>query len=417
MSSTTPEDKRVEDKPSVPTGVQLTALDPAFQRDPHPVMDRLRAAEPVHHDKQLNRYVLTRNDDIEALLHDRSLSVDPRKAAPGTFEANFIQTERDREPSMLFSDPPYHTRLRGLVSKAFTAKAVEQLRPRIAEIAVELLDAMDSAEEVDLIAAFAGPLPTIVIAEMLAVDPADRADFKRWSDLGVMVFNPLLSPEERKEVLAASEALGEYFRRAIVERRERPRADLVTSLIDVEESGDKLTDDEIVTMCSLLLAAGNVTTTDLIGNGVLALLQNSEELKKLQDDPSLIKNAVEEMLRYDSPVTESGRMPLADIVIDRQEIAAGQSITPILAAANHDPAVHPEPHKFDITRKDTQHSSFGGGVHFCLGAPLARLEAQIAVGALVQRFPELRLTDRPLEWRRVPGFRGLAKLPVKLVAD
>src|SRR6266540_6996895 len=402
------------EREAVPTGIQLTALDPAFQADPYPILAKLRELEPMHHDTTLNRYVLTRHDDVDELLWDRSLSVDPRKAAPGSFESMFGFADAEREPSMLFADPPYHTRLRGLVSKAFTAKAVEQMRPRIQEIVDELLDAVDPAREVDLIEAFAGPLPTIVIAEMLGVDPADRGDFKRWSDLGVMNFNPMLTPEERELVNEAGEAMDAYLRRVIEERRAQPRTDLITSLIAAEEGGDKLTDDEIVTMCSLLLAAGNVTTTDLIGNGVLTLLRNPDELRKLREDPILIKNAVEEMLRYDSPVIQSGRIPLADSVIGGIEIGAGQSVSPMLAAANHDPAAHPEPDKFDVSRQDTDHHSFGGGVHFCLGAPLARAEAQVAVGILVRRFPALRLSESRLEWRRIPSFRGLARLPVFL---
>ena len=397
---------------TIPTGVQLTALDPTFQQDPYPVLARLRELDPVHHDTTLGRYVLTRHQDVEELLWDRSLSVDPRNAAPGTFEAMFGFNDPDRQPSMLFSDPPYHTRLRGLVSKAFTAKAVEQMRPRIQEIVDELLAAIDVNQEVDLIDAFAGPLPTIVIAEMLGVDPADRADFKRWSDLGVMNFNPLLTPEEREKVNEASEAMNAYLRRAIEERRASPRPDLVTSLIAAEEGGDKLTDDEIVTMCSLLLAAGNLTTTDLIGNGVFALLRNPDELKKLREDPSLVKNAVEEMLRFESPVLMSGRTPLEDRTIAGTEVGAGQSVTPILAAANRDPEVYTDAERFNISRDKIEHHSFGGGVHYCLGAPLARAEAQIAVGTLVQRFPGMRFAQSPLLWRRVPGFRGLAKLPV-----
>ncbi len=402
------------DKETVPTGVQLTSLDPDFQRDPAPVLKRLRELDPVHHDTVMNRYVLTRNADVDALLFDRSLSVDPRNASPGTFEANFVNPGSQGEQSMLFSDPPYHTRLRSLVTKAFSAKAIAAMAPRIQEIIDELLDAIDGPGEHDLIESFAGPLPTIVIAEMLGVDPARRADFKRWSDLGVMNFNPMLTPAERVEVEAAGAALDAYFRAAIAERREAPRNDLISHLVSAEEHGDCLTEDEIVRMCGLLLAAGNVTTTDLIGNGVLALLQNASELRKLQDDRSLIKNAVEEMLRYDPPVTQSGRVPLADIHVDGATIPAGQSISPMLAAANRDPEVHPDPNRFDITRPDLEHQSFGGGVHYCLGAPLARLEAQLAVGTLVQRFPAIRLADGPLEWRRVPSFRGLKRLPVHL---
>jgi cytochrome P450 len=406
----------VTDKPEIaehlPTGMELTVLDPAYQEDPYPILARLREMDPVHHDKMLNRYVLTRAADVEDLLWDRSLSVDPRKAAPGTFEANFVFADPYRQPSMLLSDPPYHTRLRKLVSKAFTARAVEDLRPRIQAITDQLLDAIDTTGEVDLMKSFAEPLPTIVIAEMLGVDPADRDDFKRWSDTGVMAFNPLLSAKERELVNSASAVLDAYLRQAVKERQENPRTDLVTSLIEAEESGERLTEDEIVTMCALLLAAGNVTTTDLIGNGVHALLRHRDELRKLQDDPSLIKNAVEEILRYDGPVTQSGRTPLAPYEVGGVVIEAGQSVTPVLAAANRDPSVHEDPDRFDITREKTDHHSFGGGVHYCLGAPLARAEAQVAIGTLVTRFPRIRLGDSLLEWRRVPGFRGLARLPV-----
>jgi len=309
-------------------------------------------------------------------------------------------------------DPPEHTRLRGLISKAFTPRAIEGMKPRIEEIVAMLLDVVAGGEGFDLIASFAGPLPTIVIAEMLGVDPADRQDFKRWSDDGVMAFDPLLPAELRERVAASSAELDAYFRGAIAHRRAAPRPDLISAMIAAEEDGVRMRDEELVTMCGLLLAAGNVTTTDLIGNGTLALLRHADELRKLREDPSLIRNAVEEMLRYDPPVTETGRIPLEGREIRGCPIGAGESVIPVLAAANHDPEVYPAPHRFDITREDTHHQSFGGGVHFCLGAPLARLEAQIALNALVQRFPGLRLAEAELEYRRIPGFRGLARLDV-----
>ncbi len=360
----------------VPTGVALTALDPEFQREPDARLDVLREREPVHHDQVLQRWLIARHDDVDALLRDRSLSADPRNGRPGTFMAAFVAPD-GREPSILFLDAPEHDRLRGLVSKAFTPRAIEQMAPRIQEIVDDLLDRVAPADGFDLIEDFAGPLPTIVIAEMLGVDPADRRDFKRWSDDGVMAFDPLLSDEMKERVVASSAELDAYFRRAIAERRSHPRDDLISSLIAVEEGGVRLTDEEIVTMCGLLLAAGNVTTTDLIGNGVRALLEHRDQFELLRADPSLIKNAVEEMLRYDSPVTETGRIPLSDVAIRGCPMASGDSLVPILGAANHDPDVYPEPHRFDIARADTHHHSFGGGIHFCLGAPLARLEAQL----------------------------------------
>ena len=396
----------------LPTGVKLTPLDDDFQQSPYPTYDDLRERAPVHHDSVFGRWLLTRHDDVEALLRNRDLCVDPRKAADGTFDQIFLTTLDDREPSMLFLDAPDHTRLRALVSKAFTPRAVNETAPRIQEVVDELLDAVSEREGFDLIGEFAGPLPTIVIAEMLGVDPDDQADFKRWSNSGVQLFDPTLSAEERQRVMEAQGALSDYFQRTIATRRAEPRDDLISSLIAAEEAGEQLTDDEIVTMCGLLLAAGNVTTTDLIGNGVLALLQHPEELRKLRDNPEMIENAVEEMLRYDSPVQQTGRIPMSDVEFGGQTIPAGQSITPQLSAANRDPAAYPEPNRFDISREDVHHHSFGGGAHYCLGAPLARLEARIGIGTLVRRFTRLRLVDGPLEYRRIPTFRGLVKLDV-----
>jgi cytochrome P450 len=395
----------------LPSGVALTPFDPAFAESPHHALDALRERAPVHYDEPFRRYVLTRHDDIDAVLRDRSLSVDGRKSAPDTFMALF-KPEPGREPSILLMDPPDHTRLRSLITRAFTPRAVEAMAPRIREIVDALLDAVAGEPGFDLIAAFAGPLPTIVIAEMLGVDPADRADFKRWSDIGVMSFDPTLTPEAREQVRAASAELDTYLRRVIAERRAEPRTDLVSSLLAVEDEHGALTDELVVTMCGLLLAAGNVTTTDLIGNGVLALLQHPDQLARLREDPSLIRNAVEEMLRYDSPVVETGRQPLDAREIAGCPVAAGESLSLMLAAANHDPAAYPEPHRFDITRADTHHHSFGGGAHFCLGAPLARLEAQIAIPALLARFPGLRLAPGELRYRKLPGFQGMAELRV-----
>ncbi len=402
----------------VATGVGLTPLDPAFARDPQPALDDLREREPVHHDTQFERWVLTRHDDVDALLRDRTLSVDPRKAKPGTYMHTILvlngAEDGTRQPSILFLDPPEHTKLRGIVSKAFTPKAIEEMRPRIQQIIDELLDAVEGQPSWDLIASFAGPLPTIVIAEMLGVDPADRADFKRWSDDGVMSFDPTITPEMRQRVVDSSAELDAYLRRAVADRRAAPRDDLISAMIAAEDDdGERLTDDQLVTMCGLLLAAGNVTTTDLIGNGVHALLSHPEQFLMLREQPELIRNAVEEMLRYDSPVTETGRMPMSDTAIDGCPVHTAESVVPLLHAANHDPAVYPEPHKFDVTRQDTHHHSFGGGAHFCLGAPLARVEAQMAIGTLVRRFPALHVAAEPLQYRTLPGFQGFARLTVE----
>ena len=410
MSDTDPQASPNHAPQPVPTGVELTALDPAFRANPYPVLARLREREPVHHDQVINRWVLTRPEDIDRVLRDRTMSVDPRKANEGTFMRIF---ERFHDFSMLFQDPPAHTRLRSLVSRAFTPRAVERLAPRIRAVADELLSAVAGQDRFDVIEAFANPLPIIVIAEMLGVDPADRRDFKRWSDGQAMSLNPLLTEDERATGEAADAELEAYLRNALADRRGRPRDDLISAMIAVEEGGDQLTDDEIVTMCELLLVAGNVTTTDLIGNGAWLLLGHPAELGKLRADPALIAGAVEEMLRLESPVVQTARIPMADIEIGGCPIRRGESLVLSLAAANRDPGEHPEPDRFDVTRPDAYHRSFGGGAHFCLGATLARLEAQLAIPALFERFPRLRLADEPLEWRGLPGFRGLSKLWVR----
>jgi cytochrome P450 len=391
------------------TGAELTALDLAFRPNPYPAFARLREREPVHYDDVIKRWILTRQDDIESLFRDRTMSVDPLKANPGTYMRIF---ERFHDFSMLFQDPPNHTRLRLLVSKAFTPRAVERLAPRILDIINELLGAVAAVDRFDVIETLAVPLPVIVIAEMLGIDPTDRRDFKRWSEWQAMSLNPLLTAAEQTQCAEADAELEAYLQRAIAERRAHPREDLISALIAAKEGDDQLTDTEIVTMCELLLAAGNVTTTDLIGNGVWCLLRHPDQLQKLRDDPSLIANAVEEILRFESPVVQTARIPTADLKIGGCPMRRGESVLAFLAAANRDPERYPEPDRFDITRKDVHHHSFGGGAHFCLGAPLARLEALLAINALVERFPNLRLADEALEWRAMPGFRGSVKLPV-----
>jgi hypothetical protein len=408
----------VEEQPpvkSAPLGLSITSLDPGFRENPHEILDKLREEGPVIEDQILGRFIVTRAQDVEAVLRDRDLCVDPRKAPEGSLMRMIgrRREESDVEPSMLFLDPPDHDRLRGLVNKAFTPKAVDAMGPRIQEITDELLDKLKGREQFDLIADFSAPLPTIVIAEMLGIDPGDQKQFKVWSDIVVQGFNPFLSDEVRQQIQQASDEMGAYLRRAIEARRRDRHDDLISGMIAAEENGEQMSDDEIVTMVGLLLGAGNLTTTDLIGNGVLAFMRNREQWEKLGAHPELIHNAVEEMLRYDPPVTQSGRLTLKDMEIAGCPVHAGASISPILLAANHDPALNPDPHRFDIERKDVQHVSFGGGRRYCLGAPLARLEAQIAVGTLVRRFPGLRLATEKVEFRTIPGFRGLVSLPVR----
>ncbi len=392
----------------IPNGFALTPFDPEFQRDPYPVLRRLQEAAPAQWDELMHGWLVTTHDEVREILRDKEFWSDPRKAEEAATIRRFILAG-DQPPSMLFLDDPDHRRLRGLINKAFTPKAVETMRPRIAAIASDLLAAI-TEPEFDLMERFAAPLPVIVIAEMLGIDPRQQADFKAWSNALVSAsFNLMPSAEEAEAALRAQEQLDACFRGAIARRRATPMPDLISAMIAASDGGDSMTDDEIVMQCNLLLIAGNVTTTDLIGNGVKALLEHPNELAKLRQRPELIENAVEEMLRFDSPVMQSGRIANRPVEIHGCPIHPTQSVGVSLAAANRDPNVYPDPDRFDVERADTHHQSFGGGRHFCLGAPLARAEAQEAVRALLVRFSSLEAAPRDAAYRTIPGFRGLAQ--------
>jgi cytochrome P450 len=398
------------DNDALPQGVQLTAIDENFRADPYPLLHDLRRRAPVLDDRELGRLVYTRHDDVKAILRDKNLLSDPRKANPGSFTREYLGANlgEDEEPSMLLMDEPGHRRLRSLVSGPFTPAAVERWRPRTREVVQRVLDAI-SEDEFDLIADFAGPIPTVVIAELLGIDPGQHAQFKQWSDMAVQIgFNPFPTEEQLVAGEAAQKALRAFFHEEIERRSGAPGDDILSAMIRAEEEGEKLSREEIVTQCNLLLVAGNVTTTDLIGNGVRALLDFPDQLQKLRNDPGLVENAVEEMLRYDSPVTNSGRIAHADMELGGCPAQKGESLSTSLAAANRDPAVYPDPDCFDIEREDTHHQSFGGGRHLCLGAHLARLEAQEAILGLLQRYPGLGHSARGFVHHAIPTFRGLS---------
>jgi cytochrome P450 len=396
----------------LPQGMALTPLDEKFRENPYPVLDELRQRAPVHEDTELGQFVYTRHDDVKAIMRDSALWSDPRKARLGSFTREFLGKNMDEEPSMLMMDEPDHKRLRRLVSKPFTPAAVELWRPAIRTVIQQTLDQINSAE-FDLIEAFAGPIPTVVIAEMLGLDPADQDKFKTWSDTSVKVaFNPFPDEADQRAGEAAQQALVDFFDKAIEDRRDNLTDDLLSTMIRAEEDGDKLTKTEIISQCNLLLIAGNVTTTDLIGNGVKALLENPDQLALLRERPELIINAVEEMLRFDSPVTNSGRIANREVDFGGCPVQESESLITSLAAANHDPDVYPNPSEFNITREDTHHQSFGGGRHLCLGAHLARIEAQEAILGLLERYPTLRVAQAGCVYASVPGFRGMSEFRV-----
>ncbi len=312
---------------------------------------------------------------------------------------------------MLVADPPDHTRLRTLVQKAFTPRMVERLRPRIETLVEEALNAAGERGGMDLVADLAYPLPVTVIAELLGVPVEDRAAFRRWSDALVGALDPVAPANRRGAVLAARDALHAYLRQVIAERRADPRDDLISRLVEAEEQGDRLSGPELLAMGVLLLVAGHETTVNLISNGVNALLNHPDQLARLHREPELIEPAVEELLRYDSPVQLTGRVALEALELGGQRVEPGQMVTLMLGAANRDPRVFADPGRLDLGRDPNPHLAFGRGIHFCLGAPLARLEGQIAIGALIRRFPGLRLAGVP-ERRPTVTLRGFVSLPL-----
>ncbi len=397
---------------------QFNPVAPGFLQDPYPTYRALRETAPVSWSPLLDSWVLTRYADVDAVLMDPRSSANRRNGKNRFVEMMEKQAEQmgpfSRAQTMLTSDPPEHTRLRRLVSKAFTPRAVEDLRPRIQSIVDHLLDEIAKKGETDAVMDLAYPLPVIVIAEMLGVPPEDRDRFKHWSDTIVATLGgPFVAPEALQRGRVAIEELAEYMSHVIADRRQNPRDDLISGLIAAEEQGQVLSEEEIFATAILLLVAGNETTTHLISGGTLALLRNPDQLALLRDDPALLPGAVEELLRYAGPVQATGRVMTGPAEFGGQAMEEGQIAICILAAANRDPEKFPDPERLDVTRNASDHVGLGDGIHFCLGAPLARAEAQIAIGGLVQRFPGLRLLEEP-PWGGTFIIRGPKSLSLSV---
>lgn len=397
-------------------------LDPRLLSDPYPLYRTLRSTQPVLRlpipgHTGPGAWVLTRHADVHRVLRDAAhFSVDRRRAA-------VVRENLERLPrallaeeaglrSMLLLDPPDHTRLRGLVNKAFTPKRVSALRPRIEQIVAELLDRVVGEGGMDVIGAFAAPLPAIVIAELLGVPAEDHERFKAWSSELVNAAAIALGGSSERFDAALASILG-YLRETIQQRRREPRDDLISAMIQAQEDRDALSDAELLANSNLLLVAGHETTTNLIGNGLLALLRHPDQLERLRGEPELIEPAVEELLRYDSPVQATVRVAREDVELSGHHMGAGAMVACGIGAANRDPEAFPEPERLDLSRLDNHHLSFGFGAHFCLGAPLARLEARVAFEALLERFPRLSLVETEPRWRPNLFLRGLAELPIR----
>ncbi|HLH28025.1 MAG TPA: cytochrome P450 [Acidimicrobiales bacterium] len=399
-------------------------FDPKWASDPFPLYADLRARAPVHRN-ELGFWVVARHADCLTVLRDRRSSSDSLNVAAERMPEGFRRLPEGVDPMaeamlemrpFLFRDPPDHTRLRGLVSKAFTPRVVESLRDRTQAIVDELLDAALEAGEVDLVDAFAYPLPVRVICEMLGVPVADQDRFRDWSHALARGLDPdfLLTDE----VVAARETavvqFAQYFFELLAERRRNPGDDLLSGLARAEDEGNMLSEGELLATCILLLVAGHETTVNLISGGTLALLEHPDQLEQLRADPSTARPGVEELLRYVSPVQLTGRAMLEDLELDEVTFEAGDFVMLLLASANHDPEAFEDPERLDLGRSPNNHLGFGFGIHHCLGAPLARMEAQVALTTLVRRAPRLALAAGAPTYKQNVVLRGLEVLPVRM---
>jgi cytochrome P450 len=399
------------------TILQLTPMNPAFQRDPHSVLGPLRDRCPILRDETSGSFIVTRFAEVRAIATDLEMWRDPINAEPAAvmqrrFADNVFEgVPRSETTSILMLDNPDHARVRGPLAQALYAR-VTRCRPQVEAIVDSALDRIGDKPTFDLMEAFCVPIPIDVIAAILGVDHERLVEFRDWSEGVIQGLNPFRTPEETAHMERAGPALSAYFLETIAARRAEPRDDLISDMTKLQADGAPLSDEELRINLGALLVGGNLTTTDLIGNGVRLLLTHPDELAKFKADPSLINGLVEEVLRYEPPVDITGRIASHDMEVAGCPVKATQSMTLLLRAANRDPEVFPEPERFDITRKRQAHMAFGGGAHICIGAPLARLEAQVAITRLFARFPDLHLAEPDAEpvWRTLPFFRGLTRL-------
>ena len=390
---------------------------PEVIADPFPVFQELREQAPLYRSSVLGGWVLTRYDDVKTAIFDRRFSADRMRPFFGQLPAREQMAYATLRDSIsrwaVFHDPPEHTRLRGLMNKAFTARAIERLEPRIRVLIDRLLDRVVQQGEMDLIADLAYPLPASVILDMLGLPCDDLDRIKIWSDeLALFVGSSVNTPDKYQRATDSIAAMNQYFRVAIQRRRHTPGDDLLTALLDAHEQGDLLSEDELVAICVLLVFAGHETTTNLIGNGILALLRHPAELLRLRADPRLMPLAVEELLRFDGPAAAAVRIATDEILLHGQTIRPGERVFAMLNAANRDPRQFANPETLDISRKENRHLAFGQGIHFCIGAPLARMEAKLAITAILKRCSDISLQSTRLTWSDSLVLRGVRSLPV-----
>jgi pimeloyl-[acyl-carrier protein] synthase len=389
-------------------------LDPEVLANPYPLFARIRSADPVHWDVFLHSWVVTRYEDVVYVLRKFSADRTPTPEQLNTMGLSQMGPIAElMVKQMLFLDPPAHTRIRSLASFAFMPARVSVLRHRIQTIADSLLQTVIQKGEMDVIADFASPLPAIITAAMLGVPIEDHEQLKSWSaDFAEMLGNFQHNPDRLSRILKTVENMTAYFRERIREQRISPQEGLVHSLLTAEVDGDRLSEEEVVANCIITMVGGQETTTNLIGNGILTLLRNPQALEQLKDNPLLLSSGIEELLRYEPPSQHTARIAAADVEMGGRLIQKGQAVIAVMAAANRDPARFLDPDRLDLGRADNRHLAFGWASHFCFGAPLARLEGQIAFERLI-KLPGLSLTPAPLTWRSNLGLRGLTALPVR----
>ncbi len=393
--------------------IDFDPFDRAHRADPYPWLRRLREQAPVYRDPR-GHWLISRHRDVVSVFRDRRFGHGTHLLQQNTFR----RPVAGRSRPFIMLDPPEHTRLRSLVNKAFTPRMIDGLEPRIAQIVSGLLDRALDRGDVDLMDAFAYSVPVMVISELLGVPREDMDAVKELSHVVARGVDPDFNhtPEEMRQRAAAFAQFDDYFRELLAQRRRDPRDDLLSGLATVQESGSALTEAELLTTCILLYVAGHETTMDLIGNGALALLRFPDQRRRLAEDPGLARSAVEELLRFDPPTQMTRRTALADVELDGHRIGPGEQVVLMRGAANRDPEVFDRPDELDLGRADNRHVSFDGGIHFCLGAPLARLEGRIAFAELLRRAPrmELAVAEEDLEYRDNLIIRGLVALPVRM---
>jgi hypothetical protein len=411
----------MSDKP-LPSVFELTPLNPEFNADPHVLLDRLRGECPVHRDERAGVFLLTKHGDVRGVLSDTTMWRGPDRAEQSAFLTRALLDQRvdgltipddELRTGILLMDEPDHMRIREPFAKALY-KRVAKSKALVAQVIDEWLNRIGDAKTFDVMDAFALRVPIDVIARILGVDDTRLKEFREWSEGAILGLNPFRSEDQTKFFVASANALSAYMRELMHERATAPRDDLVSDMMALKAEGADLNDGEISNNLQGLLIGGNLTTTDLIGNAIWLLLTNPQELTKLKADPSLINTRVEEVLRYESPVDITGRIAPRDIKVSGCPIHQSQSMFLSLRGANRDPDAFPEPNRFDISRKGAPHVAFGGGLHLCIGSPLARMEAQVALLAFFERFPNARLAkpDAAPQWRELPFFRGLKELMV-----